>query len=320
MLDMSYATNLRLGDMDFGQETGTKKLKRLYLSHCGLQELPESLGQLKDLVTLDVSSNALTHLPESLPPKLQGLYASDNNLIELPEQLQDLEHMEVLDVTNNHDLKKLPPLLGANGAPIHTVLASCCRLEDGLPDTLFHSDSKLRTLALRGSHLPRLPDNLGNAASLTGFLSLGRNNLTSLPPSIGHATGLIGLSLDHNKNLMVLPHELVRLTNLQTFDCKFCSSLQQCSGCLPKNLIRLVITGSPHFDALDAMSEPLKKLELLDASFTKTTVRERLPDSFVKMPKLRLIKLNGCGGGPRLTELPEDFDRLTKIKQLELQV
>ena len=271
------------------------------------------------MVTLDVTNNSLTNLSKWLPENLQGLYASDNNLIELPEQLQILEHMEVLDVTNNHDLKILPPLLGAN-APIHTVLASCCRLEGGLPDTLFRSGSKMRTLALRGSHLPRLPDNLGSATSLTGFLSLGRNNLTSLPPSIGHATGLIGLSLDHNKNLTVLPQELVRLTNLLTFDCKFCPSLRQCNGCLPKNITQLVVTGSPYFDVLDAMSEPLENLDLLDASFTKTTVRERLPDSFVKMKTLNTIKLNGCGGGKRLTKLPENLHLLTKLRRLELQV
>ena len=321
MLDMSHATDLRVA-ANFGQEPRVKDLKHLYLSNCSLQELPESLGELKSLKTLDVASNSLSQLPRLLPSTLEGLYVSDNQLTQLPLTLQSMSSLRSLDVTNNHDLRSLPPLLGTN-AQIDTVLASCCNLVNGLPESLFDSTTekkKLRLLSLRSSNLRQLPVNLGSAVSLTGYLSLGHNQLTSLPPSIGHANKLMGLSLDNNRDLKVLPQSLANLTRLSTFDCKFCSSLQQCNGCLPKSLRFLVATGSADFDVIDAMSGTLTKLFTLDASFTATTLRQRLPDKFVLMQSLKKVTLNGCGGGPRLTELPLRWDRLTNLRELSFEV
>ena len=318
MLDLSHTANLSV-PADFGQSPRFKDLKRLYLRACGLQKLPESLGKLPSLATLDVSSNKLTSLPELLPIKLQDLYASDNRLTVLPSSLQSLANMAMLDVTNNHNLSSFPQRLGAN-SQIRTVLASCCRLEKGLPSSLFEGDSKLQMLSLRGSRLRQLPANLGSAKLLTGFLSLGDNQLTSLPPSIGHARKLVGLSLNYNKELKTLPRDLVKLIGLSTFDCNNCVSLEPCIGCLPKNLRRLVVTNSARFDVLDAMSEPLTKLEELDASFTATTLRSRLPDNFTDMKSLKALRLNACGGGQRLTALPDDFRTLTNLKEIYLEV
>ena len=45
-----------------------KKASRLFLSGNQLKELPESLGQLTQLQSLDLSSNPLTELQESLCP------------------------------------------------------------------------------------------------------------------------------------------------------------------------------------------------------------------------------------------------------------
>ena len=202
MLDMSHSTNLKVPP-NFGKDAKMKDLKHLYLSNCSLQDLSESLGEMTNLVTLDVASNSLKRLPASFPSALEGLYVSDNQLTELPVGLQSLTSMKMLDVTNNHNLRRLPPLLGAN-AQIRTVLASCCNLVNGLPDSLFGSDTNLQLLSARSSHLSRLPANLGSATSLTGYLSLGRNQLTSLPPSIAHATKIFGLSLDGNRDLKVL--------------------------------------------------------------------------------------------------------------------
>ena len=323
MLDMSHATNLRLGDVDFKQDDKAKGFERLLLSNTSLKELPESIGELKSLLTLDVASNSLGRLPKLLPSTLEGLYASDNQLTSLPAMMQSMKRLEVLDVTNNHNLQSLPALDGASGR-IRTVLASCCRLtkKNSVPESLFHESTNLQTLNLRSSHLRQLPANLGSAKLLTGFLSLGHNQLTSLPPSIGHATKLTGLSLDFNQDLQELPQSLSSLTNVETFDCTFCSSLKRCQNCLPKSVNRLVVTQSQHFDVVDALGDGhFENLEEMDASFTATTMRTRLPDSFKKMNRLKYLKLNACGGGPRLTELSADvLEALEGLQGLELQV
>ena len=323
MLDMSHATNLRMGDIDFKQDNMVKALERLFLSNSSLKELPESIGEVKSLLTLDVASNSLARLPDLLPSTLEGLYASDNQLTSLPPMMSSLTKLEVLDVTNNHNLGSLPALDGASGR-IRAVLASCCRLSknDSVPESLFHENTNLRTLMLRSSHLRRLPANLGSAKKLGGFLSLGRNQLTSLPPSIGYATKLYGLSLDQNKDLKALPQSLASLTKLNIFDCYFCSSLKTCHGCLPKTLERLVVTQSQHFDLADAVGDQaFDKLSILDVSFTATTMRKRLPDSFKKMKALKHLKLDACGGGLRLEEISADFlDSFKKLRGLHLQV
>merc|ERR1719181_2176487 len=104
MLDMSHSTNLEVPS-SFGQDAKMKDLKHLYLPNCSLQDVPESLGELTSLLTLDVASNSLKRLPASLPSALEGLYVSDNQLTALPVTLQSLTSMKMLDVTNNHDLQ-----------------------------------------------------------------------------------------------------------------------------------------------------------------------------------------------------------------------
>ena len=90
---------------------------------------------------------------------------------------------------------------------------------------------------------------------------------------------------------------------------------------MPANLERLVVSGSAQFDVFDAMSAPLTKLTELDASFTATTLRQRLPDSFMQMTLLRDVRLSGCGGGPRITALPElGWDKFKNLRVLTLQV
>ena len=90
---------------------------------------------------------------------------------------------------------------------------------------------------------------------------------------------------------------------------------------MPANLQRLVATGSLQFDVIDAMSAPLTKLYELDASFTATTLRQRLPDSFTQMTSLKQIRLSGCGGGARLTALPElGWDKIKSLRTVTLEV
>ena len=112
MLDMSHSTGLSV-PQNFGEDTRAKELKHLYLSNCSLTELPESLGKMPSLVTLDIASNKLSRLPALLPSTLEGLYVSENQLTSLPVSLQSLSSMRMLDVTSNHNLRSLPPLLGA---------------------------------------------------------------------------------------------------------------------------------------------------------------------------------------------------------------
>jgi hypothetical protein len=79
----------------------------------GLTELPESLGQLTQLRSLNLSGNQLTALPESLGQltQLQLLDLSDNQLTALPEWLGQLTQLRSLNLSGNQ-LIALPESLG----------------------------------------------------------------------------------------------------------------------------------------------------------------------------------------------------------------
>lgn len=64
-------------------------LRSLEVSHNELTSLPESIGNLINLTSLHFGTNKLTSLPESIGNlrNLMGLYVSDNELTSLPESI-----------------------------------------------------------------------------------------------------------------------------------------------------------------------------------------------------------------------------------------
>ncbi|MHA2393173.1 MAG: leucine-rich repeat domain-containing protein [Promethearchaeota archaeon] len=75
----------------------------------GLNYLPESIGQLKFLQTLDLRNNNLTELPESIGKLeiLEELILHDNALRSVPESIGNLTNLGLLHLDNNN-LTTLP--------------------------------------------------------------------------------------------------------------------------------------------------------------------------------------------------------------------
>ncbi len=97
--------------MDVFSRTG---LTGLNLSNNQLIDAPPSqIGRLKNLVSLDLSNNALTGLPAELGQlsKLEILNVSNNKITGLPMELENLTQLRILDVSGNpyssQDLEKI---------------------------------------------------------------------------------------------------------------------------------------------------------------------------------------------------------------------
>ncbi|MDI6768214.1 MAG: COR domain-containing protein [Anaerolineales bacterium] len=137
-----------------------------------LTELPESVEQLTQLQSLDLSNNLLSALPESLGQltQLQSLYLGGNQLTALPESLGQLTQLQSLYLGGNQ-LTALPESLG--------------------------NLTQLKRLHLHTNQLTVLPESLGSLTELQS-LNLSYNQLTDLPPSLAQLKHLIELPLQGN--------------------------------------------------------------------------------------------------------------------------
>lgn len=98
---------------DFGAGGLSRCLKRLELSRGQLGELPDSIGELEELESLDVNGNRIACLPESFSRlrKLQRCNLSANRLTMLPEAFGELASLQDL-ILNENSLRSLPETFG----------------------------------------------------------------------------------------------------------------------------------------------------------------------------------------------------------------
>jgi hypothetical protein len=191
---------------------GLAQLQSLDLSSNGLTALPEWLGGLSQLRKVNLSSNALMALPESLGGLawLEWLDLSGNRLTALPEWLGGLSQLETLDIRDN-GLMALPEWLGGL-SQLKRLNLSGNQLT-ALPEWRAGL-SQLQWLDLGGNQLMALPEWLGGLAQLR-LLDLGSNRLTALPEWLGGLSQLQELYLISNQ-LTTLPEWLGDLRDLKT--------------------------------------------------------------------------------------------------------
>lgn len=154
---------------------------------CGLTEFPAELFALADsLEILDLSGNALTHLPDDLPRlhRLRVLFCSGNPFSELPAVLGRCPQLQ---------------MIGFKGCRIATVPAAA------LP-------TKLRWLILTDNRIAALPPEIGQCTQLQKLMLAG-NRLSELPPAMAacHQLELLRISANH---LTALPEWLLALPRL----------------------------------------------------------------------------------------------------------
>ncbi|CAN0455554.1 unnamed protein product, partial [Discosporangium mesarthrocarpum] len=165
----------------------------LNLSRNQLTALPESLGQLTQLQTLDLSRNQLTALPESLGQltQLQTLDLPRNQLTALPESLGQLTQLQTLHLSSNQ-LTALPESLGHltqlrslmfGGNPVHRAPAFIQRL------------LRLNTLRANECKWTELPEWFGELTQLSD-LSLNGSRFADIPPSLAQLQQLNKLVLN----------------------------------------------------------------------------------------------------------------------------
>ena len=186
-------------------------LKQLFVDNNRLQALPETVGRLIRLESLDAGRNQLRQLPESIRglSALQLLELSDNQLESLPMALGDLGRLAMLNLCNNQ-LTSLPDSIGRLSRLAHLDVSD--NRIDHLPDSVGQM-AALNTLLVARNHLRALPDALGQATALDTVIA-SHNQITELSDALCGLENLAELDVDSNQ-LSTLPAGISQLEGLE---------------------------------------------------------------------------------------------------------
>ena len=225
----SRSTQLSLRDLGLHTlpEDVLKKLtwlKKLDLSRNNLERLPANIDKLKQLTDLDVSRNSrLRSLPDALGQlnKLETLNASHGAIESLPASLRNLTHLKGANFSFNR-LQEVPlPLAGHPSLEFldlsHNSISTIPRDIENASNlkSLFLNDNLLTEFdaADRGA-FPSEHLNLGKLKSLE-HLDLSNNHISSLARSFGDLPALKSLHLENNQ-LRILPRNFGNLSQLES--------------------------------------------------------------------------------------------------------
>src|ERR1017187_1104871 len=183
---------------------------KLDLSVLGLTGIPDSLAQLAQLQSLNLSNNRITAIPNSLAhlAQLQYLDLSRNRITAIPNSLAQLAQLQSLNLSNNR-ITAIPDFL-AQLVQLQTLVLSLNEIT-AIPDSLSQV-ARLQVLYLWGNQITAIPDSLSQLTQLQ-LLDLSRNQITAVPDSLAHLTQLQRLDFTRNQ-ITAIPDSLAALENL----------------------------------------------------------------------------------------------------------
>ncbi len=216
-------------------------LRSVRLNDCRLDTLPASLLQLPRLEILSVQNAGLSHLPEfGEMPGLLSLNLSHNRLTELPESIGRMGSPLALILDRNR-LEFLPESIGRLTALRELTVPGnrLHGLSDSLGDLL-----DLEKLDVGFNRLSDLPESLGRLPLEQLFIN-GMPELREIPPVVFAMASLEELRLN-NTALASVPLEIGQLSNLQYLDLSECriTSIAEEIGQLPETC-NVELSGNP---------------------------------------------------------------------------
>lgn len=265
---------------------GTKDLNLRNKLMDQIEWLPDSIGKLSRLVSLDLSENRILVLPSTIGglSSLTKLDLHSNRIAQLPDAIGDLLSLVSLDLSAN-DLTTLPATFGR-----------LVRLEE---------------LDLSSNRLPALPDSIGSLASLK-ILNVETNDIEEIPHTIGHCSSLKELRADYNRlkalpeavgkieslevlsvrynNIKQLPTTVSSLLSLRELDVSF-NELESVPEnlCFATSLVKMNIGNN--FADLRYLPRSIGNLEMLEELDISNNQIRVLPDSFRMLTRLRVLRV-----------------------------
>ncbi|KAI8571129.1 hypothetical protein RHMOL_Rhmol01G0094400 [Rhododendron molle] len=297
-------------------------LKELNLDGCHLSYLPEEIGNLISLQTLDLAKNNFSTLPDGICNLtcLRHWNLVENNVSNLPSGIGRLTLLESLSLSRN-SLCTLPDTIGklsrlknlfVQNNNLSTLPDGICNLTclkrlhleennvSNLPSGIGRLTS-LESLYLSRNSLCTLPDTIGKLSCLT-YLFVGNNKLSHLPSEIGDLDSLETLVLEGNNGFRALPESICKLVRLQELNLNDCNLSH-----LPSEIDRLISLGSLNLGHNTSSLTIPDNLPCLGVICLDNCAKLR---SLPKLPTRTWVEAKRC---PSLESLPLELDQLGQI-------
>jgi Leucine-rich repeat (LRR) protein len=182
-----------------------------------LTELPEEIGKLKNLTTLNLSNNRISKTLDAIAEfkNLTTLNLSGNKISEIPDVISESKNLTYLYL-NGNQISEIPDLISElknltylylNGNQISKIPSAIAGLKN------------LRRLYLSGNKISEIPDAIAELKNLT-YLYLNGNQMSEIPDVIAELKNLEVLNLSRNK-ISVIPDAIAELKNLTELDLSY---------------------------------------------------------------------------------------------------
>lgn len=184
--------------------------------------LPNEIGDLSELLTLDLSANNIGgNIPTTIGnlSQLEVLFLWNNPLIgSIPTSISNLSNLHDLRLFNNQLTGGIPSTIGDLSNLSNLQIYNIPTMSGTLPSELGDL-TNLTTLRLFNiGQMGNIPTELGNLTQLT-FLQLLQNNFTgSIPATLGNLTELTHLDIGGNMLTGTIPATLGNLIKLEVLD------------------------------------------------------------------------------------------------------
>lgn len=272
--------------IEVSSKKGTRDLNLQNKLMDNIEWLPDSIGKLSSLVSLDLSENRIVALPTTIGgfSSLKKLDLHANRIIELPDSIGDLLNLVYLDLRGNQ-ISALPVALSRLVRLEELDLSSNCL--SSLPDSI-GSLISLKKLIIETNDLEELPHTIGQCSSLRE-LRADYNRLKALPEAVGKIHTLEVLSVRYN-NIKQLPTTMSSLSSLRELDVSF-NELESVpeSLCFATTLVKMNIGNN--FADLRALPRSIGNLEMLEELDISNNQIRVLPDSFRLLSRLRVLRV-----------------------------
>ncbi|CAI8588444.1 unnamed protein product [Vicia faba] len=274
------------GVIEVSAKKGTRDLKLQGKLMDQVDWLPDSIGKLSSLVTLDLSENRIVAIPSTIGglSSLTKLDLHSNRIAEIPDSVGNLLSLVYLNLRGNQ-LTTLPVSLSKLIRLEELDLSS--NLISVLPDTI-GSLVNLKVLNVETNDIEEIPHTIGNCSSLRE-LQADYNRLKALPEAVGKIESLEILSVRYN-NVKQLPTTMSSLINLKELNVSF-NELESVpeSLCFATSLVKMNIGNN--FADMRYLPRSIGNLEMLEELDISNNQIRVLPDSFKMLTKLRILRI-----------------------------